>query len=160
VKRFLLLFVVACGGRTDLGGHHADADASALPTVPGVVVNDCAPNDAPAIAFAFAMPGATVVPSCPNSVVSALSVRISFWSPIPKGPGEYAIASGSLESGSIAVYCPAKGQCIAADHGTLTLTDFSSVSAAGSFTLVMPDNTTIGGNFAEILVCQNPSMCG
>jgi hypothetical protein len=152
--------VVACGARTDLGGNRGDASGPPVTELHGVVVNDCAPNDGPAIAFALALPNATVVPSCANSVVSALSIRISIWVDMPTAPGTYALGDGSLASGSIAVYCPFQGQCVAADHGTLTLTTFDATSATGFFSLAMPDQTTMTGNFTAIAVCHNATLCG
>ena len=157
----LLLVLASCGARTDLGGQRGDASSAPPGTeLQGVVVNDCAPNDGPAIAFALALPGATVIPSCPNSVVSALSVRISIWIDPPTGPTTYALGSGSFSSGSIAVVCPFKGQCVAANSGTLTLTTFDASSATGHFTLEMPDSTTMTGNFTAISVCHNITQCG
>jgi len=151
--------LAACGGRTDLGGGHGDA-SSPVTELHGAVVNDCAPNDGPAIAFALALPEATVIPSCANSVVSALSVRISIWESIPKAAGTYSLGDGSFQSGSIAVVCPFKGQCVAAASGTLTLTTFDDTSATGFFTLAMPDSTTMTGNFTAISICHNPTLCG
>jgi hypothetical protein len=160
VKRVLFAgLLVACGARTDLGGNRGDA-SSTVTELHGVVVNDCAPNDGPAIAFALALPDAVVVPSCPSSVVSALSVRISIWVDIPKAPGTYSIGDGSFQSGSIAVYCPFKGQCVAASSGTLTLTTFDDTSSTGFFSLQMPDSSTMTGQFTAIAVCHNPTLCG
>jgi hypothetical protein len=154
------ILLAACGARTDLGGGHGDA-ATSVTELEGVVVNDCAPNDGPATAFALALPGATVIPSCPSTVVSALSVRISFWAPeIPKAPGTFTIGDGSFKSGSMATVCPFKGPCVAADHGTLTVTAFDATSASGFFTLAMPDQTTMTGNFTAISVCHNFAGCG
>jgi hypothetical protein len=160
--RFALVawLCLSCGARTDLGGTRGDASAPAVTELRGAVVNDCAPNDAPAIAFPLALPGAAVVPSCANSVVSALSIRISIWGDIPKGPGTYALGDGSFASGSIAVYCPLQGQCVAANSGTLVLTLLDGTSATGSFSLAMPDQTTMTGKFTAISVCHNPLTCG
>jgi hypothetical protein len=157
---FVVALVVACAARTDLGGHNNDASAPPGNELHGVVMNDCAPNDGAAIAFALALPDATVVPSCANSVVSALSVRVSIWNDIPTGPTTYALGGGSFASGSIAVYCPFKGQCVAANSGTLTLTIFDATQATGSFSLQMPDSTTMTGNFTAISVCHNITQCG
>jgi hypothetical protein len=160
MRRAWLVVLACCGARTDLGGQH---DASSLPATElhGVVVNDCAPNDGAAIAIALALPDATVVPVCANPVVSALSIRISIWGPnIPNAPGTYSLGDGSFSSGSIATYCPLKGQCVAATHGTLTLTQFDATSATGFFTLAMPDSTTMTGNFTAIPLCHNATQCG
>ncbi len=160
--RFALL-LVACGGRTDLGGGHASqTEDASQPQLQGVVVNDCAPNDGLAIAFALAFPGATVVPSCANSVVGEGSVRISFWGPPPSAPGTYAVGDGTFPSGSLAAYCPTGGttQCVAATHGSFTLTEFTKTAASGSFSLVLPDQTIVTGSFSHIPLCNNSIMCG
>jgi hypothetical protein len=152
--------LAACGARTDLGGQRSDASVPPVTELQGVVVNDCAPNDGPAIAFALALPGASVIPSCPLPVVSALSIRISIWVDIPTAPGTYTLGDGSFASGAIADYCPFQGQCVAATSGTLTLTTFDATSATGFFSLVMPDQTTMTGKFTAISVCHNPLTCG
>ncbi len=168
IEQFAVLCItlMACGARTDLGGHEtvsaldASAPDAALPSVNGAVVNDCAPNDAPAIAFPFALEGATVVPSCMNSVVSASSIRFSFWNPIVNAPGEFTVGNGSLASGSIASVCPSAGQCVAATHGTFTVTTFTETSASGFFMVVLPDQTMISRAFTDVPVCHNLALCG
>ena len=153
-----LLLLVACGARTDLGGQREDASAPATQS-PGVVVNECAPNDGPQVTFVLPLEGATL-PACPSSLGGQGGFHISFWNPPPSAPGTYAIGDGSFASGSSATYCPLPpGPCTTADHGTFTLTELTS-EASGHFTVVLPDNTSMSGYFSKIPVCHNKTLCG
>lgn len=160
MKLRTLLFGLAlgCGARTDLGGHVA-ADAgreAATAELDGVVVNQCSPNDGLAISFILSQGG--FAPTC--SLVSGVSVEITFWSPLPTTQGTYTIGDGSFPSGSSAVYCPQDGGgCVNATQGTLDVTDFTS-TASGSFSIVLPDATTVTGSFEKAVVCNNSLICG
>jgi hypothetical protein len=163
VRLQFALLLVACGGRTDLGGVASSqtADASQPQKVQGALVNECAPNDGLANAYVLALPGATAIPTCTSSGVSAGSVHVSFWALPPSAPGDYTIGDGSFHSGSLGAYCPlAPGPCLTAAHGTFTLTEFTDTAASGQFTLVFPDQTTVSGEFSHIPRCNNSIMCG
>jgi hypothetical protein len=153
--------VVACGARTDLGGNRDASSSPPVTELQGAVVNDCAPNDGPAITIPLAPSTAAVVPTCANWVVSDVIVRFSFWGPnMPKAAGTFPLGDGSFASGSYVAYCPSQGQCAQVVGGTLTLTEYGPTSATGFFTLQMPDSSTLTGNFTAIPICHNSPQCG
>lgn len=156
MKLGTLLFGLAlgCGARTDLGGHVA-ADGGPVST--GVVLNQCSPNDGLAISFILWEAGGA--PTC--VLVGPASVEITFWDPTPATPGNYTIGDGSFSSGSLAVYCPPDGGgCVNATQGTLVLTEMTSTSASGTFSIVLSDSTIVTGTFDKLVFCNNPIMCG
>ncbi len=163
--RFLILLAASCGTRTDLGGH-AQTDASSQTDAPpattyaGVVLNACGPADGLEIDIFLAPPNAPA-PSCANPSVVEGGVRIAIWNSPVDVPGDYVIGDGSFPSGSSATYCPGgKQTCPDALHGTLTVKSLTPTTMSGSFSFVLPDQTTITGNFSQIGRCNNSTMCG
>jgi hypothetical protein len=146
------LLVVACGARTGL---RTTGDASpATELVDGIVLKGCAPNDGPAFQFSLGTP----VPTCQVPGI-ATGVIVIVWSPLPMGPGTFAIGDGSFASGSGAVVCDAKNSCLTATSGTLVLTKLSSTATSGSYTLTTP-KITVSASFEDVPICPLPEMCG
>lgn len=153
----LLVFGLACGGRTQLRSTLGDAGASPpAQQIGGDVLPACAPNDAPAYQFSFGTPA----PVCPSSASGDSSVLIEIWDPLPSGPGTYSFGDGSIASGGGAFVCTGPGACGAASQGTLVLTELTTTSASGSYALVMPDGTTVAASFSSVPVCSQLRMCG
>jgi len=155
-----LAFLLACGGRTQLGGTLGDSGADAglpQPQAQGIVERSCAPNDGPA--YSFALAGSPPM-TCASTTATAGTVAISIWSPFPTGPGSYPIGG----SGSTAFVCATgPNDCVMATHGTLVLTELSATpggKSAGSYTLFLPDGTVVTAGFADAVFCDTPPMCG
>ena len=149
-------------GAPSSGGAPATGGAPAVvPAVDGIVLNNCAPNDAPALSFEL---GTLPKPTCESPVFGAGTVMISLWAPLPQGPGTYPIVSEEPIGGSVALVCvTGTSDCSTADHGTLVLTEFdpaSSDTAAGSYSVVMADGTTFTGSFSALTICHNFMGCG
>jgi hypothetical protein len=147
------LLLVACGSRTGL---RTTGDATPS-SVGGVVLNSCAPNDAPALWFSLGASTGTSTPTCQVPGISA-GVSILIWNPIPQGPGTFAIGDGSFSSGSSGYVCDAAQTCGMAT-GTLVLTELTATSASGSYTLTNATQT-VSASFEGIEVCASPALCG
>jgi len=149
------LLLAACGARTGL---RSTGDASTPPAlVDGVVMKACAPNDGPALLFTLGKGGSSA-PTCQAPGV-ATGVIILIWSPLPAGPGTFAIGDGSFASGSNAYACTADSTCTQATGGTLVLTELGTTTASGSYSLTTPSGT-VSASFEDITFCAFGELYG
>ena len=167
--------VVACGSRTDLVASHDDAgspDADAVASAPDAATHDahqippalamsdgtftdmCGPADGPAFELFFTAAALTCNGNTPSdyddvNIYRGLTGPQTF-SFTPNGPN----GIGEGES------CTA-GTCVQATHVTLEVTAFTSTgtTAAGQYTLVLEDGTTVSKTFV-VNVCPSMLLCG
>jgi hypothetical protein len=166
LEAVVALGLAGCGGSVSAdsasGGQGGSGGATSSPqSVDGIVLNNCAPNDAPALSFEL---GTSPEPTCDAPVFGVGTVMISLWAPLPVGPGTYPIASEDPLGGSVALVCAhGPSDCVTADHGTLVLTKFDPASsnlAAGSYSVVSSDGSTLTGSFSALTICHNFMGCG
>jgi hypothetical protein len=163
----VLCLLVACGGgRTQTRRLPDDASVSSGDGGnggDGIVVNECAPADGPALQFVFNLDPPAL--TCTRSPLQKGQRQLTFYvwgTALPKGPGEVVVQGGS-SAPSTASVCTltTSTNCVSAIGGTLTLTSFnpSASTASGSYSVNMKNGETVTGTFSATQ-CHNVAMCG
>lgn len=167
----LVTVVAACGGKTQTRQRPDDASVSNNEGGggggDGIVANECAPNDGPALQLIFNLEPPPQV-SCTSRSMTKGQRQLTFYlwgAALPSGPGAITIQSGSASSipatATVCTQGTSTTTCSNATGGTLTLTSFtaSASSAAGSYSVTLANGDKVSGSFSATQ-CHNATQCG
>lgn len=148
-----------CGSTDDCGGSYC-VPADVYPTPAegpsdaGIVADDCAPDDGPAMAFSFGLANDTCGdPAPPESAV--VRIRIDYFDDTVV-THEFGITSG-LGWGT---YDAGDGVLVDALFGHLNIDAWDAGGVTGSYDIVLEDGSYYAATFEGAAYCPEDPMCG
>lgn len=158
----LFALCAACGGRTHTKSVPDDASVGDGGARSGIVANECAPNDGPALIVVLNVEAPTPTCGTNGRTIAAGQRQITFYlwgAALPQGPGEIVVQTGASAAATASV-CTSKA-CVNATGGTLTFTSYSASAstASGSYAVNLTTGEKVNGTFVATQ-CHNQTQCG